>query len=102
MRSSVQQKEGRVVLDQLENVSILPGEQEGVTVKLEVAVAAVANGDATVSFPAELRLTERLVQFLAEALSARGLRLKHWRLSPEQQHELECLSNVVVSEEEKG
>lgn len=88
-----------MVLDQLENVSILPGEQEGVVVKLEVAVSALANNDATVSFPPELRLTERLVQFLAEALSARGLTLKHWRLSPEQQRELESLSNVTVQEE---
>jgi hypothetical protein len=89
-----------VVLDQPENVSIMPGEQEGIVIKLEVSVAALA-GEATVSFPPELRPTERLVHFLSEALSARDLILKHWRLSPEQQKELESLSNVLVVQAEE-
>ncbi len=76
-------------------------EQDSITVNCEVSVNA-KNGVATVSVPAELRLTARLVSFLHEALKQRDLELKHWTISiPEQEKELENLPNVTMEPQEK-
>ena len=80
-----------------------PENQE--VLKLDVEVAVAVEGDeATIALPPEIRLTERLVAYLAQALNERGLKLRHWTLTPEQQEELKKLSNVVVEEkaEEQG
>lgn len=73
--------------------------------KIDVEVSVLVDGvEATIALPPEMRLTERLVAHLDQQLSARGLELKRWTLTPEQQEELRKLSNVVVkeNEEEKG
>lgn len=87
------------LVPQEDSIKIVEGEQQAISVKLEVTVTSDVNGQATVAFPPELRPSERLVSFLAQALKERGMLLKHWRLSPEQRVELENLSNVVVREE---
>jgi hypothetical protein len=86
------------LVPQDDSPKLLEGEQASINVNLEVTVTADSNGHATVAFPPELRPSERLVAFLAQALKERDLELKHWRLSPEQRAELESLSNVVVKE----
>ncbi len=71
-------------------------EQLPISVNCEVLVAA-EGGIATVTVPAELRLTERLVAFLHAALKERDLELKHWTITlPEQEKELENLPNVTM------
>ncbi|MEE9529117.1 MAG: hypothetical protein V3V88_03610 [Dehalococcoidia bacterium] len=74
--------------------------QEALNVNCKVEIE-VNKGIATVIVPPELRLTERLVSYLHEALKARDLQLKHWTISPEQEKELGNLPNVVV-QDEKG
>ena len=87
-----------MALDQQEQTDI--EEQETITVNCEVQVGA-KNGIATVSVPPELRLTERLVSFLHEALKQRNLELKHWTITtPEHEKELENLPNVTMGQEE--
>ena len=71
-------------------------EQLPISINCEVLVKADA-GIATVTVPAELRLTERLVSFLHAALKERDLELKHWTITlPEQEKELENLPNVTM------
>lgn len=71
-------------------------DQQPINVNCEVMVKA-EEGVATVTLPPELRLTERLVNFLNAALKQRGLELKHWTLtSPEQEKDLEKLPNVSM------
>lgn len=68
-------------------------------VNCEVLVSTEGN-IATVTVPAELRLTERLVAFLHAALKQRDLELKHWTIAtPEQEKELKNLPNVVMGQE---
>ena len=76
-------------------------EQLPISVNCEVLVAA-KDGIATVTVPAELRLTERLVSFLHTALKERDLELKHWTITlPEQEKELERLPNVTMENAEE-
>ncbi len=86
------------MVPQENNLSLMDGEQQPITVSLEVVITSNSSGHATVSFPPELRPSERLVSFLANSLQERGLELKHWRLSAEQKVELENLPNVVVKQ----
>ncbi len=75
-------------------------EQDTITLNIEVSVTSMGD-EATVIVPPEVRLTERLVGHLSEALKARDLVLKHWTLTtPEQEKELESLPNVVMETEE--
>jgi len=74
-------------------------EQEALNVNCKVEIES-KEGIATVRVPPELRLTERLVSYLHEALKARDLKLKHWTISPEQEKELGNLSNVIVQDKE--
>jgi hypothetical protein len=66
-----------------------------ITLNLEVRVE-VDGEVATVHCPEELRITERAATVLHQALEARGLRLKKWVLSEDQQKDLEGLTNVKV------
>ena len=84
---------------QEDSPKLMEGEQQSISISLEVAVTSNPNGHATVAFPPELRPSERLVSFLANSLRERGLELKYWRLSAEQKVELESLPNVMVREE---
>ncbi len=78
---------------------IIKMEEEGITINIEVKVEVGENSEATVTVPPEVRLTQRLVQFLHEALKARDLLLKHWTITtPEQEKELENLPNVVMEQ----
>ncbi len=71
-------------------------EQLPISVNCQVLISA-EGGVATVTVPAELRLTERLVSFLHAALKERDLELKHWTITlPEQEKELERLPNVTM------
>ncbi len=70
-----------------------------IVINVEIKVSA-EDKQATVIIPPEIRLTERLVSFLNEAVKARDLVLTHWTISPEQEKDLENLSNVVVEETE--
>ena len=73
-------------------------EEESITISIEIKVTA-SDKKATVVVPPEIRLTERLVSFLHNALKSRGLELKHWTITtPEQEKELENLPNVVVED----
>ena len=80
-------------------LEIIEGAQLPLTINIEVTIAADSDGNATIAFPPELRLSEKLVRHLAQSLGERGLIIKHWRCSPEQQAELEGLPNVVVQGE---
>jgi hypothetical protein len=73
--------------------------QEPITLNLEIQVTEV-DGIATVQCPEELRITERAASVLHQALEARGLRLKKWVLTEDQQKDLEGLTNVEVGENE--
>lgn len=78
---------------------IISMKEESITINIEVKVEVGANSEATVTIPPEVRLTQRLVQFLHEALKARDLKLKHWTITiPEQEKELENLPNVVMEQ----
>jgi hypothetical protein len=73
-------------------------EVESITINIEVKVYE-ENDEATVVVPPEVRLTERLVSYLNEALKARDLLLKRWTLTtPEQEKELENLPNVIMEQ----
>ena len=86
-----------VGLDRQEEINM--DDQKNITINIEVQVAANGVGEATVSIPPEIRLTERLVNFLNEALKARDLQLKHWAITtPEHEQELENLPNVTVGQ----
>jgi hypothetical protein len=74
--------------------------QDPVILNLEVKVST-EDGVATVKCPEELRITERAATVLHQALEARGLKLKRWILSEDQQKDLEGLSNVIVSESQE-
>lgn len=85
-----------MVLDPPEGINM--EEQTPITVNCEVQIHAV-DGIATVTVPPELRLTERLVSFLHDALKQRDLELKHWTITlPEQEKELENLPNVIMGQ----
>ena len=74
---------------------------ENIILNVEVKVEVGENSEATVTIPPEVRLTERLVQYLHEALKARDLELKHWTITtPEQEKELENLPNVVMGKDQ--
>ena len=74
-------------------------EVESITFNCEVKVSA-EDGVATVTLPPELRITERLVINLNDALKQRDLKLKHWTITtPEQEKELENLPNVVMEQD---
>ncbi len=72
------------------------------TLNVIAKVSVIRDGSsARVALPPEMRLTERLVTYLHQALAERGLELKQWTLTPEQQEELGKLSNVVVEQREE-
>jgi hypothetical protein len=73
--------------------------QEPITLNLEIQVTEV-DGIATLQCPEELRITERAASVLHEAMAARGLKLKKWVLTEDQQKDLEGLTNVKVGVEE--
>jgi len=76
-------------------------EQESITLNIEVKVFA-EGGEAAVTVPPEVRLTERLVNYLDAALKARELRLKRWTITvPEQEKELRNLPNVSMGQTEE-
>lgn len=84
---------------------MVSGQQEGVDVQepivlnLEIQVTE-ENGIATLQCPEELRITERAASVLHSAMEARGLKLKKWVLTEDQQKDLEGLTNVKVGVEE--
>lgn len=71
--------------------------QEPIILNLEIQVTE-ENSIATLRCPEELRITERTATVLHEAMAARGLKLKKWVLTREQQKDLEGLTNVKVGE----
>lgn len=77
--------------------------QDPIVLNLEIQVIE-EEGVATLQCPEELRITERAATILHQAVEARGLQLKKWSLSKEQQKDLEGLANVVVesSQEDEG
>lgn len=93
-------KAASVLLEGVKMVGeIISMEEENITINIEVKVEVGTNSEATVTIPPEVRLTQRLVQFLHEALKARDLELKHWTITiPEQEKELENLPNVVMEQ----
>ena len=74
--------------------------QDNIVLSLEIQVVAEEE-IATLRCPEELRITERVASVLHQAVEARGLKLKKWVLSEDQQKDLEGLSNVVVGETQK-
>ncbi len=88
-------------MEKVVSVQLEPVKKDDV-LRIDIEVSVEVDGDAaTISLPPEIRLTERLVAHLAQQLNNRGLELKRWTLSPEQQEELKNLSNVVVQEQEE-
>lgn len=75
--------------------------QDPVIFNMEIDVE-VEGEVATISCPAELRITERVASVLHQAMEARGLKLKHWVLTEEQKQDLVGLSNVVVGESKEA
>jgi hypothetical protein len=73
--------------------------QEPIVLNLEIQVTEV-DGIATLQCPEELRITERAAAVLHQAMEARGLKLKKWVLTLDQQKDLEGLTNVEVGESE--
>ncbi|KKN19203.1 hypothetical protein LCGC14_0947990 [marine sediment metagenome] len=73
--------------------------QEPIVLNLEIQVTE-ENGIATLQCPEELRITERAATVLHQAMEARGLKLKKWVLTEDQQKDLEGLTNVKVGVEE--
>ena len=73
--------------------------QEPITLNLEIQVTE-ENGIATLQCPEELRITERAAGVLHQAVEARGLSLKKWIVSEDQQKDLEGLANVKMGESE--
>lgn len=71
--------------------------QEPIILNLEIQVTE-ENSIATLQCPEELRITERAATVLHEAMAARGLKLKKWVLTRDQQKDLEGLTNVKVGE----
>lgn len=69
--------------------------QEPITLNLEIQVIE-EDGVATLQCPEELRITERAASVLHQAMEARGLKLKKWVLTEDQQKDLEGLTNVKV------
>lgn len=103
----MKRNEVKVVLVPLERVKMtneiinMNIEEQNIIINIEVKVAVGENNEAIVTIPPEIRLTQRLVQFLHEALKARDLQLKHWTITvPEQETELENLPNVVMEQKE--
>ena len=84
-----------VVSDQQEGANV----QEPIVLNLEIQVTE-ENGIATLQCPEELRITERTATVLHQAIEARGLKLKKWVLTKDQQKDLEGLTNVKVGVEE--
>ena len=73
--------------------------QEPIVLNLEIQVTE-EDGIATLQCPEELRITERAASVLHQAMEARGLKLKKWVLTEDQQKDLEGLTNVKVGVEE--
>ncbi len=73
---------------------------EPIVLNLEVEIIE-NDGVVTLQCPAELRITERVASVLHQAVAARGLTLKKWSITADQQKDLEGLSNVVVGETEE-
>ncbi len=88
------QQEGINMSEELEAID------NDINIRCEVKLES-KDGIATVAIPPELRLTQRLVNFLHAAVQQRGLELKHWVITtPEQEKELENLPNVSMEKEE--
>jgi hypothetical protein len=85
----------KVVSDLREGVNV----HEPIVLNLEIQVTE-ENGIATLKCPEELRITERAATVLHEAIEARGLKLKKWVLTEDQQKDLEGLTNVKVGKGE--
>ena len=71
--------------------------QDPIVLNLEIQVTET-DGIATLQCPEELRITERTASVLHQAMEARGLKLKKWVLTADQQKDLEGLTNVKVGE----
>lgn len=69
--------------------------QEPIVLNLEIQVTE-KDGVATLQCPEELRITERAATVLHQSMEARGLKLKKWVLTEDQQKDLEGLTNVKV------
>ena len=68
---------------------------------VEVQVSRVEDVRASIVVPAEIRLTQNLLNYISLALAERGLELAHMEITEEHRTELESLPNVVV-QNEKG
>ena len=84
-------------MDPQEGISM----QDPIILNLEIKVTE-EDGVATLECPSELRITERVASIFHQAVDARGLKLKKWVVSPEQQSDLEGLSNVAIVEVQEG
>ncbi len=67
----------------------------------EVKISKIKDKKASIIVPAEIRLTQGLLNYINLALGERGLELAHMDISEEHRKELENLPNVVV-QNEKG
>ncbi len=68
---------------------------------VEVKISKIQDKKANIVVPAEIRLTQNLLNYINLALAERGLELAHMDISEEHRKELENLPNVVV-QNEKG
>ncbi len=73
-------------------------EEESINFSVEVKITKSENGEASISIPAELRLTKNLLSYISGALNERKLTLKHMDITEQHKSELENLPNVVLQD----
>ena len=74
--------------------------ETSINFSVEVKITKLENGEASISIPAELRITQNLLSYISTALEERGLTLKHMDISEQHREELGSLPNVVLQDTE--
>ena len=72
-----------------------------ISFKVEVKVNRKEDNLVSVTVPAELRLTQNLLNYISKVLAERELTLVHMDINAEHKKELENIPNVVVQDQEK-
>lgn len=73
---------------------------ESINFSVEVKITKLENGEASITIPAELRLTQNLLSYISGALGERELTLKHMDITEQHRQELADLPNVVLQDKE--
>ena len=68
---------------------------------VEVKVTKKEDNKVSIVIPAELRITQNLLNYISKTLNERELTLAHMDISEEHKKELESIPNVVVQEQEE-